>query len=628
MLLFDPLPIVKDEMTGAAEALRRLGVDHTEPAATRRPKHKSPAERNNTESSASDQRSEALVRSTTFVRYRPKADQNFSFSSLGRLLFGRPSQPQGSSGNYGHSTNGPEALEHAQDPENGEQGTEHQQRITGITRPRVRSGFPRLFGRLFGQRRKKTEETTGAEEEDFPEEKQGTEIKTLEPMNRCMFEGLYPRGPAVNYDFLMAPENHDLLAEYFDRTKPTAATFAEWITHKGSQQPLMTGPTFPLEYLFAIIQNDTVNTLRHMELALQEIGQHILDDTLIQQRLVHWRLLLERFGNELQLLEDSLRRFANFINASEHSHNSNEDSPDLHDSQVEKLLEESVSQINSLRQRTTRSHKSLMANMSIVESKRGIAEAESVTKLTELAFFFIPLTFSASIFSMQVKELDASRISIAAFFTLAIIITTASYALRLLIRSEKFVHHRKRLLNDVRQDAGLTPGSSIPTKTFLAWIWRRIGLLAVIVTILVALLVTPVAVLWTKDINHGFKVLLTILLLAFILAASYVTGNAMLYIDARGLHLRRDIFKPRTKVKRRDYQAPMSFSQGVTYLFSWLSSRWFWMGVVVTGVCAGTAAPLWTSQLATGIKVGITIGIAIFSVAAVVGIVLYATLSV
>ena len=134
--------------------------------------------------------------------------------------------------------------------------------------------------------------------------------------------------------------------------------------------------------------------------------------------------------------------------------------------------------------------KSLVANMSIVESKRGIAEAESVTKLTELAFFFIPLTFSASIFSMQVKELDASRISIAAFFVLAIMITTSSYALRLLICSENFIDFRRKLLKDIRQDAGLAPISPSPTQTFLAWLWRRVGLLTIIVTVLVVLLVT------------------------------------------------------------------------------------------------------------------------------------------
>ena len=125
-----------------------------------------------------------------------------------------------------------------------------------------------------------------------------------------MFESLYPGGPALDYDFLMDRKNVDLLAEYLNRAKSTAATLAEWLTHNRCREPLLVGPTACLEYIFAIIQKDTVNTLRHMELALQEIRDHILDDTLIQQRLIHWRLLLERFGAELQQLEDSLRRFA------------------------------------------------------------------------------------------------------------------------------------------------------------------------------------------------------------------------------------------------------------------------------------------------------------------------------
>ena len=619
MFLLDPLPTVKDGMTGAAEALRRLGVDHAEAPTTHQPKDQGPGE-NITEPSAPDQRSKALVRSTTFVRYRPKAKQDFSFRSLGRLLFGTSSQPHSSTSNDGHSTEEPEALQQTEDPETGEQSREHRQRIAGVSRPRTRSGVPNFLGRLFGRSREKKNRTS-AEEEDVPEEERGTEIRTLEPLSRCMFEGLYPRGPAMDYDFLMAPENLDLLAVYLDRTKSTAANLAEWMTQGNMHQPFKAGSAFHLECLFAIIQNDTSNTLWHMDLALQEIGQNILDETLIQQRLIHWRLLLERFGNELQQLEESLHRFANFINGSGTSFNHNDDGLNRRSPHVEKLLESSVSQIKSLRQRTTRSYKSLMANMSIVESKRGIAEAESVTKLTELAFFFIPLTFSASIFSMQVKELDASRISIAAFFALAIIITTASYGLRLLIRSERFVYYRKTVLHDIRQNAGLLPGSSISTKIFLAWIWRRIGLLAVIVTILVALLVTPLAVLWTKDMNHGFKILLTILLLVFILAASYVTGNAMLYIDARGLHLHRDIFKSRAKFRTREYQHRMSFSETLAYLFSWLSSSWFWTGVIVTGVCAGPAAPLWTSQLTTGIKVGVTIAIAMLYIGAVVAIV-------
>ena len=152
-----------------------------------------------------------------------------------------------------------------------------------------------------------------------------------------------------------------------------------------------------------------------------------------------------------------------------------------------------------------------MANMSIVESKRGIAEAESVTKLAELAFFFIPLTFSASIFSMQVKELDASRISLAAFFVLAILITTASYALRLVIRSKKVINLGRELLKDIRNDAGLAFGAPVPTRSFLAWIWRRnrwflTGLGATGVG------AGLVAALWTSQVTVGIKVGVTIAL--------------------------------------------------------------------------------------------------------------------
>ena len=43
----------------------------------------------------------------------------------------------------------------------------------------------------------------------------------------------------------------------------------------------------------------------------------------------------------------------------------------------------------------------LMGTMSILESQKAINEAEEVTKLTQLAFFFIPLTFVAGIFGMN-----------------------------------------------------------------------------------------------------------------------------------------------------------------------------------------------------------------------------------
>ena len=43
-----------------------------------------------------------------------------------------------------------------------------------------------------------------------------------------------------------------------------------------------------------------------------------------------------------------------------------------------------------------------MAIMSIVESQKAITEAEEVSKLTKLAFLFIPLTFVAGLCGMNV----------------------------------------------------------------------------------------------------------------------------------------------------------------------------------------------------------------------------------
>ena len=613
-------------MSGAAKTLQRLGVYQPEYTATDQGANRGQAEKFATGSSATDRPTRGLVKSSTFFRSRRKADQSFSILSLVTLLMGKPPRPQNSSGDGGPPTQRPEVSQDTEDPESGQLGTEHEERSS--SRPIVGSAVQKWLSRLLGWSEKKVEQGERGDALEIPEEELGTEIKTLEPIDRCMFEGLYPRGPVVDYDLLMNPENTGLLVGYLDCTKATAATFKEWLTHSDSRRSTMIGPASQLGYLFEIVHNDTMNTLRHMEFSLREIGQHILDDSLIQQRLVRWRHLLERFGTELQQLEDSLRRFAVFINASGYPQTVKTESPKVHSALIERLLGESVSQITFVRQLTTRSHKSLMANMSIVESKRGIAEAESVTKLTELAFFFIPLTFSASIFSMQVKELNASRISIAAFFVLAIIITTASYALRLVIRSQKFIRGQRELLKSIRHDRSLAPGIPVPTGLFIAWIsrwvWRRVGLLTIIVTFVVALLVTLLAVLWTRELNHAFKILLTILLLTFILVASFVTAKAMLYIDGRGLHSRRDIFKPGDRTKKRPYTIPLSISQTLIEILPWLVSRSFLIGLAATAVAAGPSTALWTSQLTLGIKVGITIVLGMFYVCTIVYLVLRA----
>jgi len=71
----------------------------------------------------------------------------------------------------------------------------------------------------------------------------------------------------------------------------------------------------------------------------------------------------------------------------------------------------------------------------------------SITKLTEMAFFFIPLTFAATVFSMQVKELNASIPPISTFIILAASITIGVYAQRLAMHNA-WIWKRMRFITE------------------------------------------------------------------------------------------------------------------------------------------------------------------------------------
>jgi hypothetical protein len=106
--------------------------------------------------------------------------------------------------------------------------------------------------------------------------------------------------------------------------------------------------------------------------------------------------------------------------------------------------------------------------MSILDSRRSIAEAESVGKLTELAFIFIPITFAASVFSMQIKELQ-NAVPLRSFIIACVITLACSYGLRLFVRSRLLRWSMQRLIEDVREYAEVQPNRPIPTGKFISF---------------------------------------------------------------------------------------------------------------------------------------------------------------
>ena len=381
------------------------------------------------------------------------------------------------------------------------------------------------------------------------EQDSGVDMLTLYPVEQSMFKGFLPRGPRLNYQDLMSAEHLMMLKQHLHTESSTSEDFAQWIHCRSDWENNVLAHSGPSDCLFAIIQNDIMNTLRLMNQALTQIGRDALDDTLTQQRLIVWRSLLHRFDADLRTTEESVRSFAQLISSLKKANHPRDPQTNVTLSPLVKDLQQTcVIGIANLRQRTQSTHKSLMASMSIVESKRGIAEAESVTKLTELAFFFIPLTFSASIFSMQVKELRATNTSVSTFIILALIVTFLSYGLRLLIRNQAFSRRRREWAKDIRTFNHLAAGAQISTTSFLLWFWsrkfsfllwfcRRVGLLMLVVILPIALIVAPIVALWTSGISRGLKSVVTVLLLVLSAYGLFAIIKNLFHIRAGRFHL-------------------------------------------------------------------------------------------
>ena len=70
----------------------------------------------------------------------------------------------------------------------------------------------------------------------------------------------------------------------------------------------------------------------------------------------------------------------------------------------------------SLAERCTQGTNIIMNNAMLTESKRAIKQAEEVGKLTRIAFFYIPLSFTTSFFGMNFKQLATDNLSIWIWF--------------------------------------------------------------------------------------------------------------------------------------------------------------------------------------------------------------------
>ncbi|KAM0553366.1 hypothetical protein ACHAPJ_007379 [Fusarium lateritium] len=103
--------------------------------------------------------------------------------------------------------------------------------------------------------------------------------------------------------------------------------------------------------------------------------------------------------------------------------------------ELEDELSELAADLDSLRSRSEQTLNLLVASTGLAQSSLVIDQTSGINKLTELAFFFIPLSFITSIFSMQVAELTESPPKIWTWGLSLGVVFAVTYLIRSILRS-------------------------------------------------------------------------------------------------------------------------------------------------------------------------------------------------
>lgn len=88
--------------------------------------------------------------------------------------------------------------------------------------------------------------------------------------------------------------------------------------------------------------------------------------------------------------------------------------------EIYSLFQDLQSQTQSLYEKCTQGMTVISNNSMLVESQRAIQQAKLITKLTLVAFVYLPFTFTAGFFGMNFKELDADSMHLWIFFAVSL----------------------------------------------------------------------------------------------------------------------------------------------------------------------------------------------------------------
>ncbi len=284
----------------------------------------------------------------------------------------------------------------------------------------------------------------------------------------------------------------------------------------------------PFAHLFGIIISDTLGLLHLLDAVQRDIVQTTASQDSQIANILSKRTSLATLHAQLPPLSRDLQKTLKELASRGKYETSQNES-------IASLGIEFEKTIQGVREASN----AITGTLQFIESHRAILEAENVTRLTELAFLFIPLSFAASLFSMQVQPL-ADPVPVGHFVAFAISLSTATYALRLAARSTWVSRQKKTILDSIRARSSISPGAPIPNTAIFAWIYARIGP-AIGLILAVGCVLTPlVVVIWIRQLDVGLKIALTLLFvvfMSFIIAVAVLASPSLRRNLRQGMHI-------------------------------------------------------------------------------------------
>jgi len=168
---------------------------------------------------------------------------------------------------------------------------------------------------------------------------------------------------------------------------------------------------------------------------LDNISRRSVNEADLQLHLQQWRRDLARFVIELSELRRSSYGFLHFLKSTASTQ------PGV------AILNSTLDDISRALDACEKSQALLASSISILESRRSVQQAESVGRLTELGFVFLPTSLASSLFSMQIHELQMAPPPFWTFLITALGLLATAYIARWMVS----LHLRTRIIRSLRQ---------------------------------------------------------------------------------------------------------------------------------------------------------------------------------